>query len=238
MHTGIFGALFTPEKSIFLFDPLLILMILMVAVAWRRFSPAVKAYTITLALLLLAYLCFYARFFSWAGDSAWGDRYVSTTVELATLLAVPLLLAYRRQTGRVVWFAGVALTAASLVIQAASVAFWLSLELYQMETIGHPTFVVGLRIENVIAFALGKMDAWGLNSDAMKEDPWDYIHITSWNFLPFQLARAGAAPVWVVRIALVLWEMSLAVLALVLWRLRKVVAELPEESRSAGIRGK
>ena len=128
--------------------------------------------------------------------------------------------------------------AASLVIQASSVAFWLSLELYQMETIGHSTFVVGLRIENVIAFALGKMDAWGLNSDAMKEDPWDYIHITSWNFLPFQLARAGAAPVWVVRIALVLWEMSLAVLALVLWRLRKVVAELPEESRSAGIRGK
>jgi hypothetical protein len=238
MHTGIFGALFTPEKSIFLFDPLLILMILMVAVAWRRFSPAVKAYTITLALLLLAYLCFYARFFSWAGDSAWGDRYVSTTVELATLLAVPLLIAYRRQTGRVVWFAGVALMAASLVIQAASVAFWLSLELYQMETIGHSTFVVGLRIENVIAFALGKMDAWGLNSDAMKEDPWDYIHITSWNFLPFQLARAGVAPGWVVRIALALWEMSLAALALVLWRLRKVVAELPGDNRSAGIRGK
>ena len=107
MHIGVFGALFTPEKSIFLFDPLLLLTVLMVAVAWRRFSPAVKAYTITLTLLLLPYLCFYARYFAWAGDSAWGDRYVATTVELATLLAVPLLLGYRRQAGRVVWFAGV-----------------------------------------------------------------------------------------------------------------------------------
>ncbi len=235
MHTGVFGALFTPEKSIFLFDPLLLLTVLMVAVAWRRFSPAVKAYTITLGLLLLAYLCFYGRFFSWAGDSAWGDRYVSTTVELATLLAVPLLLEYRRQAGRMVWLAGVALMAASLVIQAASVAFWLPLELYQMVTLGHPTFVIGLRIENVIAFALGKMDAWGLNNNAMKMDPWDYIHITCWNFLPFQLARAGAASAWAVRIVLILWEMSLAALALVLWRMKRIVAELPEDGRGAGI---
>jgi hypothetical protein len=238
MHTGVFGALFTPEKSIFLFDPLLLLTVLMVAVAWRRFTPAVKAYTITLTLLLLAYLCFYGRFFAWAGDSAWGDRYVSTTVELATLLAVPSLLAYRRHVGRVVWLAGAALMAVSLVIQAASVAFWLPLEIYQMATRGHPTFVVGLRIENVIAFLLGKMDAWGLKNDVMKVDAWDYIHMTSWNLLPFQLARAGAAPGWAVRVALILWEMSLAGLALVLWRLRKVVAELPEGGRNAGICGK
>ncbi len=234
MHTGVFGALFTPEKSIFLFDPLLLLTILMAAVAWRRFTPAVKAYTITLTLLLVAYLCFYARYFAWAGDSAWGDRYVATTVELTTLLAVPLLLACRRQSGRALWFTGVALMAVSFVIQAASVAFWLPLEIYQMVTLGHPTFVVGLRIENVIAFALGKMDAWGLNNNAMKMDPWDYIHITSWNFLPFQLSRADAAPGWVVQITLALWEAGLVALMAVLWRLRKVVAEFPD-GRDAGI---
>ena len=43
LHTGLMGALFTPEKSIFLFDPLLILMVVLAAVAWRRFSAAVKA---------------------------------------------------------------------------------------------------------------------------------------------------------------------------------------------------
>ncbi len=78
-HEGFFGALFAPEKSIFLFDPLLILMIVLTVVAWKRFSPAVKAYVITGYLLLLAYICFYARYTVWSGDFAWGDRYVSTT---------------------------------------------------------------------------------------------------------------------------------------------------------------
>ncbi len=157
-----------PEKSIFLFDPLLILTVLLAVVLWRRFSPAVKAYMVTMALLLLAYLCFYGRYFAWAGDSAWGDRYVSTTVELATLLAVPLLLQFRRQEREAVWAIGMVLMVASAVVQAASVAFWLPLEIYQMVTRGHPTFVIGLRLENIVAFALGKMDAWGLNNEAMK----------------------------------------------------------------------
>src|SRR6202000_2404022 len=37
-HVGFFGALFAPEKSIFLFDPLLILMILLCVLLWRRSS--------------------------------------------------------------------------------------------------------------------------------------------------------------------------------------------------------
>ena len=86
------------------------------------------------------------------------------------------------------------LIAASLIIQIASLAFWLPLEIYQMETLGHPTFVIALRFKNIVAFALGKMDAWGLNTEAMSEDPWDYVHITTWNFLPFLLRRVGAAP--------------------------------------------
>ncbi len=125
-HEGFFGALFAPEKSIFLFDPLLILMIVLTVVAWKRFSPAVKAYVITGYLLLLAYIGFYARYTVWSGDFAWGDRYVSTAVELAVLLAVPLLLRYRRENGTLVWVAGIALVAISSVIQIASLCFWLA----------------------------------------------------------------------------------------------------------------
>jgi phosphatidylglycerophosphate synthase len=70
-------------------------MILLSAIAWKRFTPVVKAYVMTSCLLLLAYISFYARYFVWSGDFAWGDRYVSTTVELAALLSVPLLLRHR-----------------------------------------------------------------------------------------------------------------------------------------------
>jgi hypothetical protein len=223
-HVGFFGALFAPEKSIFLFDPLLMLMLLLSAVAWKRFGAPAKAYVIACSAMLLAYICFYARYTVWSGDSAWGDRYVSTAAELVALLAVPLLLRHRGELGRLVWGAGLALLAAAAVVQAASVAFWLSLELYQIDNFGHPMFVVGQRLENIVAFALGKMGAWGLDTPAMHVDAWDYVHITTWNFLPFLLRRVGEAPAWVVDLAFVAWGAALAALAWVLLRLRRVLA--------------
>ena len=222
-HEGFLGALFKPEKSIFLFDPLLVLAILLLVVLWGRLSPEVRAYGVTSLLLLLGYIIFYARYTYWAGDFAWGDRYVSTSVELAALLAVPLLLHYRENVGAWIWRGGIVLIAASLIIQIASLAFWLPLEIYQMETLGHPTFVIALRCKNIAAFALGKMDAWGLNNEPMTQDAWDYVHITTWNFLPFLLRRVGAVPGWVVDIALTVWVAAIAALAVLLRRLTAVL---------------
>jgi hypothetical protein len=220
-HVGVLGALFKPEKSIFLFDPLLVLAIFLLARLWKRLTPEVRSYGVTSLLLLLAYICFYARYAFWAGDFAWGDRYVSTTVEVAALVAVPLLVHYRAHLGRTIWVSAWALIAISLMIQLASLAFWLPLEIYQMETFGHPTFVIALRFKNIVAFALSKMDAWGLNTDAMGWDPWDYVHITTWNFLPFLLRRVGVAPAWLVNAAFALWIAAIAALGAVLLRLRE-----------------
>ena len=222
---GVLGPLFKPEKSIFLFDPLLMLAILLLALLWKRLPAEVRAYALTSLLLLMAYIFFYARYTYWAGDFAWGDRYVSTSVELATLLAVPLLLRYRESLGVWIWRGGLALIAVSLVIQIASLAFWLPLEIYQMETLGHPTFVIALRFKNIGAFALGKMDAWGLNTEAMTQDSWDYVHITTWNFLPFLLRRVGAAPDWVVKIAFAGWTAAIAGLGTTLFRLKQLLAQ-------------
>jgi hypothetical protein len=219
-HAGFLGPLFEPEKSIFLFDPLLVLAILLLAWLWKRLTPEARAYGATSLLLLLAYICFYARYTYWSGDFAWGDRYVSTSVELVTLVAVPLLMRYRERLGRTIWRAGWVLIAVSLMIQLASLAFWLPLEIYQMETFGHPTFVIALRFKNIVAFALGKMDAWGLITEAVTQDPWDYVHMTTWNFLPFLLRRVGAAPVWVVNSALAIWLVGIAALGAVLLRLQ------------------
>jgi hypothetical protein len=219
-HQGVLGALFKPEKSIFLFDPLLLLALVLLALLWKRLGVEVRAYAVTSLLLLLGYICFYARYTYWAGDFAWGDRYVATAVEMVGLVAVPLLLRHRANLSPWIWRCSIVLIAASLLIQIASLAFWLPLEIYQMETLGHPTFVIGLRFKNIAAFALGKMDAWGLNTDAMSEDPWDYVHITTWNLLPFLLRRVGAAPGWVVKTSFAVWGVADVALAAVLWRLR------------------
>ena len=226
LHEGILGALFKPEKSIFLFDPLLVLAIVLLALLWKRLSPELRAYGVTTLLLLAWYIVFYARYTFWAGDMAWGDRYVSTTVELAALTAVPLLLHFRANLNQWVWRAGFALIVVSLIIQVASLAFWLPLEIYQMETLGHPTFVIALRLKNIAAFALGKMDAWGLTNESMTYDPWDYVHITCWNFLPFLLRRVGVAPAWVVKTAFAIWLGGITALGWALLRLRTVLAGL------------
>ena len=91
-----------------------------------------------------------------------------------------------------------------------------------MDILGRSTFVVGLRFKNIVEFALGRIDPFGLAGAI--DDPWDYQHITSWNFLPFQLHHAGQAPAWAVQIAFALWGAALVALVLTLIRLRWAVA--------------
>ncbi|HUA14172.1 MAG TPA: hypothetical protein VMG31_02675 [Verrucomicrobiae bacterium] len=224
-HEGVLGALFKPEKSIFLFDPLLILAVVLLVLLWKRLEGEVRAYLVTTLVLLAAYICFYARYAYWAGDFAWGDRYVSTAVEMAAFMAAPLLLRYRANLGAWIRYLGLLLIAASLMVQAASLAFWFPLEIYQMEALGHPTFVIALRFKNIVAFAFGRMHAWGLDTESMRQDPWDYVHITTWNFLPFLLRRVGAAPAWVVRATFAVWAAAIAGLAGSLLQLRRALAQ-------------
>ena len=71
--------------------------------------------------------------------------------------------------------------------------------------------------------ALGKMQAWGLNNEAMTQDPWDYVHITTWNFLPFLLRRVGVAPRRVVEAAFAVWGAGVGALLFVSGKLWRVV---------------
>jgi len=218
-HIGFFGALFSREKSIFLFDPLIIITIVIAAFCWKRLSPQLKAYATVALLLVLAYICLYARYTVWSGNFAWGDRYVSTAAQVAAFISVPLLLKYRDELGKFVWLLGSVIVLASLVIQLASLMFWLPLEIYQADDFGHPQWIIWLRFKNIAAFALGKTEAWGLVTDSMQYDQWDYQHITTWNFLPWVLRRIGEAPAWMTDAAFALWATELILLVLVLTRL-------------------
>ncbi len=224
-HVGFLGPLISPEKSIFLFDPLIVLTILVAVFGWKRFSPAVQSFVIAAFSLVLGYICLYARYTVWSGNFAWGDRYVSTAVELAAFISVPLLLKFRAQLGRPVWIIGVLLIVISLIIQLASLAFWLPLEIYQGDDFGHPQWVIWLRFKNIVAFALDKMDAWGLNTDSMAYDQWDYQHLTCWNFLPFVLRRLGVVPRWVVDLAFAIWGLTVGSLIAALCALGRKVEE-------------
>jgi len=221
-HVGFLGPLISPEKSIFLFDPLVVLTIIVAAFGWKYLCPVIKSYVIAALLLVLGYIFLYARYTVWSGNFAWGDRYVSTAAEMAAFISVPLLVKFRAQLGKPVWIIGMVLMVTSLIIQLASLAFWLPLEIYQGDDFGHPQWVIWLRFKNIVAFALGKMDTWSLNTDSMGYDQWDYQHITCWNFLPFVLRRIGAAPRWVVDLAFAVWYAGIAGLLYVLFKMVEI----------------
>src|ERR1700757_688701 len=76
LHSGILGPFFMPEKTIFLFDPMFALALLLTALLWKRLAPALRAFAVATLAMLVAYILFYARYNWWAGDFAWGDRYI------------------------------------------------------------------------------------------------------------------------------------------------------------------
>jgi hypothetical protein len=190
-HEGILGPLITPEKSIFLFDPLIVATLVLALLLWKHMRGQTKAWVLATGGLVCAYIVFYARFFDWSGDFAWGDRYVSMPVELLAMMAIPLLLRHRAQLRTVLRRIGWGIVAASIVVQLASVVFWHPLEVYQVMTLG-PSFVVGLRFKNIVADILGKYEQWGLTNDWMWKDPWQRFHSTTPYFMPFMLWRDGS----------------------------------------------
>ena len=192
--TGFLGPLITPEKSIFLFDPLLVLTLVLSFLFWKRFAPDTKAYVTALVLLLLSYIVFYAKYYNWGGNPAWGDRFVTTPVQLLAMISVPLLMRYRSALNPWVWKWGKAVAAISVTIQIASVFFWPRLELQQMGTFGHPTFVVGLRFRNIVAFATGMTDRWSLNNQYTLNNLLDPVHRSGTPyFFPFLSMHQGVA---------------------------------------------
>ena len=214
LREGFLGPLITPEKSIFLFDPLIVLTLLLSFLVWKRFGSEIKAYLLAGLWLLVIYILFYARYFVWSGDFAWGDRYITTPVQLLAMISIPLLLRYRAHLRRVAWRLGVGIAAASLVIQLASVVFWHPLEIHQMDTRGHPTFVVGLRFENMAAAVLGKVDQWGLSNDETREI--DGIRAQTPYFLPFLLKKDGSISTMLADGLIAAWLVGLAALIAVL----------------------
>jgi hypothetical protein len=233
LHSGVLGPFFMPEKSVFLFDPMFPLALLLTALLWKRLSPAMRGFAVATVAMLGAYVLFYARYNWWAGDFAWGDRYISSAVELTTLLAIPLLLRYRQVLGRAIWYLALTITGVSVAIQCASLAFWVPLEIYQMETLGHPTWVVLLRFKNIAAFALRRREAWGLNTPAMFQDSWDAAHITTWNLLPSLLRHIGAAPLWAVHVLYGVWAAVGLALLLVSARLARILMHPAAKGRVA-----
>jgi hypothetical protein len=59
-------------------------------------------------------------------------------------------------------------------------------------------------------------------------DPFDALHVRTWNFMPALLRRVGLAPMWVVRLLDAVWVVMAAALVCVVVRMVRVVRERSE----------
>ncbi len=125
---SLYGYLFSPGQSIFLFSPLLLLAFVYFRPFARRYFPE----TILIFALTASYTLFYGRSMTWHGQWCFGPRYL---VALVPLLMLPfaLWLGGLDQCGarRVAWFAILPLAALGAFIEVLHVAINVSYVIYR-----------------------------------------------------------------------------------------------------------
>ena len=175
---GVIGTFFSPDKSVFLFDPLLVVLVFVAAWKWRSIQTSLRIAIVWLAVLLLLYSAVHARYIDFGGDVAWGHRFVTLPAGLLALFAVPLLLTsteslpalLRRMAWGLVFFA--------MILQGASTTLAPNVEVIQRE-MGYDKGVIVNRAINLAQMA------------AHREDPSRFAGIPKeWRsvyYLPFQL---------------------------------------------------
>lgn len=108
---GLHGFLLDPGKSIFLFNPLLILGAVGVVALFFRNRPVAALFV----LLIVPRLLFFSKWSSWGGGWCWGPRFLLPAVPLLVLAAVELLRVFDRRS-----VAGIFVRATALVLAIVS----------------------------------------------------------------------------------------------------------------------
>lgn len=220
---GFLGPFFAPEKSIFLFDPMLVITAILVVLIWKYFAADVRAFLTSTVILLFVYVAFHARISyegmlpsyakGWAGDVAWGDRYITNPVQFLAMMSMPLLLKYWVLLRPTIRKAAVVITTVALFVQLGSTIFWSALEFCQQKTLAHPVFVVGLRFVNIVAVAFGKTSDWRLSNDLTVQSSHNYIP----NFFPIWLLNKMGSFHWVAVILVGVWICLIVCLVVILF---------------------
>jgi hypothetical protein len=208
-HIGILGALFSPAKSLFIYDPLLLPCLVLGAIFWKRFSPYIQWYIVTGVLNLGLHLVFYSRYLWWHGDAAWAARFHITSVHLLLipLLALFLQLLLSTQKRLITGLMG-ALVVFAILVQLASVVLMFGLESAQGELLPAETrysqFRLGQRFTNIAC----QIEAYGTNKSFAQKcitgsleslQPFQRSFLTArhqFALLPFNYARFGFNRKW------------------------------------------
>ncbi|MGF1591281.1 MAG: glycosyltransferase family 39 protein [Pleurocapsa sp.] len=188
---ALLAPLFSPEKSIFLYDPLVLPCLIILFICWGFLSPYIKWYVVVAILSFLLHLYIYSWTSDWIKHGSWGARYHITSVHLLLIPLIPLLI--QGATKKInqntdflkaafSWIARVIIILAML-IQFSSITLSPNLEVIQQELGVGSRFRLIQRFNNI--FYLLNYDQNPNIQISKAQEQWP--HKITWDLLPFNL---------------------------------------------------
>lgn len=184
---------FAPEKSIFLYDPLVLPCLILLFICWKSFSKIVRWYLISAVIGFLLHLFIYSWTSEWIYQGEWGARYHVTSIHLLLVPLIPLLVIgakkYKHQNKNInqkIYSAvAKAIILIGILIQFSSILLPYGLEANQQKLEVGSRWRIKQRIENIF-----NMLTSSNNYEIAKvEEAWQ-IDIpdrrVTWNLLPFK----------------------------------------------------
>ena len=221
---GLLGPLFLPHKSVFLFDPLLILLIMLVVGSWSSVRLILRLWMGTLLAMFVTYLFFYSRHFWWGADPAWGCRYHLLPVWFICLVTLPLLAEVWESLGWPRKVFATTIIVVAIVVQLAALVFHYNLEDVQ----GRRLFILGRRFVNIVALASGNFRQWGLDTG----NPSDLEPVVVPNLVPFRLAYRHQHS-----LALAAWPVMIFFILITVFQLAALLRSMKHREVGPGGRG-
>ncbi|VEP15879.1 conserved membrane hypothetical protein [Hyella patelloides LEGE 07179] len=193
---GLLAPLFSPEKSVFIYDSLLIPCLILLFVCWKFLSPYIKWYLIAGILNFMLHLYIYSWTDEWIEHPEWSARYHVTSVHLFLIPLIPLII--RGATTKinkstnlskliVSWIAKI-VVAFALFIQLASTILPSGLEQTQQRLgIGSP-LRIAQRISNIFTLIDYNPQSDTQISQVLERSPgFAPDRKLTWEILPFRL---------------------------------------------------
>lgn len=221
---GVAGFLLSPAKSIFLFNPLLILAIVLTFRYRNALNHNVKLFFGIGWLLQFMQICFYARLAFWGGDAAWGPRYVITESQLIALIAIPVFVRIGPLIkSRVETLCYRVLIAFGCVAQCIACLYDYNLELAQEAAFHVKYVIIWQRLINTVALASGTFQSKGLDPGLAQAGTRKFAVLA---FMPWR--TEGELPQGITHVLKAGWVLGclllLAILANYLLRVRREAA--------------
>ena len=181
--SGVWGFMFSPSDSVWLFDPLAAFGVGFLILGPLRkkiqiWSPLSLTALVSLGVLAV-YVVFYAPISFWNGASAWGSRYTTTPMQILSALTAAWIWQNWSAFGKPTQIVAGFFVVFAVVAQALSLLFWYNLEEIQLAARPEPWGVLVQRGINVAAKISGNWQAWGLDLPGVSE------RLQTWNFAPF-----------------------------------------------------